>query len=90
MKLVFSRSAVGDLARLRAFIARNNPEAAARIAGKLRKSIHGLIAAPRIGRPVPDMPGEVRELIAGKYVVRYETRQKVLYVLRIWHGKESR
>ncbi len=90
MKLVFSRAAVGDLARLRAFIAQNNPEAAARISDKLRKSIHNLIAAPRIGRPVLDMPGEIRELIVGKYVVRYEIRQQVLYVLRIWHGKENR
>jgi len=54
------------------------------------ESIHKLIEAPRIGRPVVDIPGEVRELVVGKYVVRYEVRKTVLYILRIWHGKENR
>jgi len=88
--LIFSRPAVNDLVRLRKFIAENNPEAAQRVAGALVESIHKLIEAPRIGRPVVDIPGEVRELVVGKYVVRYEVRKTVLYILRIWHGKENR
>jgi toxin ParE1/3/4 len=90
MKLVFSRSAVDDLIRLREFIAKHSPSAAQRISERLRGAILGLVQNPQIGRPVPDIPGEIRELIFGKYVVRYEVRAKILYVLRIWHGKENR
>ena len=46
---------------------------------------------PKIGRPVENTPGDIRELIFGRYVVRYEIRgNDLLYILRIWHGKENR
>ena len=90
MRLIFSRAAVLDLIRLREFIAMHNPDTAKRISQRLRGAIKGLINNPQIGRPVPDLPGEIRELIFGKYVTRYEVRTSLLYVLRIWHGKEDR
>ncbi len=90
MKLIFSRAAVHDLVRLRDFIAQHSPEAAQRIAQRLRGAIQGLVDTPQIGRPVADMPGEIRELVFGKYVVRYKVKQQYLYILRIWHGKEDR
>ena len=90
MRLIFSRAAVHDLVRLREFIARHNPDAAKRVSQRLRGVINGLVNNPQIGRPVPDLPGEIRELIFGKYVVRCEVRTNSLYVLRIWHGKEER
>jgi plasmid stabilization system protein ParE len=88
MKLIFSRAAVYDLVRLREFIAQHSPEAAQRVAQRLRGAIERLVDMPQIGRPVENLPGEIRELIFGKYVVRYEVRQQSLYILRIWHGKE--
>jgi len=90
MKLIFSRAAVYDLVRLREFIAQHSPEAAQRVAQRLRGAIERLVDMPQIGRPVEDLPGEIRELIFGKYLVRYEVRQQSLYILRIWHGKEDR
>jgi len=90
MKLIFSRAAVHDLVRLRDFIAHHSPEAAQRVAQRLRGTIQRLVDTPQIGRPVANMPGEIRELIFGKYVVRYDVRQQSLYILRIWHGKEDR
>ena len=90
MKLVFSRAAVHDLVRLREFIAQHSPNAAQRISERLRGAILELVNHPQMGRPVPDLPGEIRELIFGRYVVRYEVRSKKLYILRIWHGKENR
>ena len=90
MKLIFSRAAVYDLVRLREFIAQHSPEAAQRVAQRLRGAIERLADMPQIGRPVENLPGEIRELIFGKYVVRYEVRQQSLYILRIWHGKEDR
>ena len=90
MRLIFSRAAVHDLVRLREFICIHNPDAAKRVSRRLRGAIKGLVNNPQIGRPVPDLPGEIRELIFGKYVARYEVRINSLYVLRIWHGKEDR
>ncbi len=90
MRLIFSKTAVHDLIRLREFIAKHNPDAAKRVSQRLRGAIKGLVNNPQIGRPVPDLPGEIRELIFGKYVARYEVRIDSLYVLRIWHGKENR
>jgi plasmid stabilization system protein ParE len=90
MKLIFSRAAVYDLVRLREFIAQHSPEAAQRVAQRLRGAIERLVDMPQIGRPVENLPGEIRDLIFGKYVVRYEVRQQSLYILRIWHGKEDR
>jgi len=90
MKLFFSRSAIHDLVRLREFIAQHSPNAAQRISERLRGAILELVHHPQIGRPVPDLPGEIREFIFGKYVVRYEVRTDRLFVLRIWHAKEDR
>ena len=90
MGLIFSKAAVHDLVRLREFIAKHNPDAAKVVSRRLRGAIKGLVKNPQIGRPVPDLPGEIRELIFGKYITRYEVRTNSLYVLRIWHGKEDR
>ncbi len=90
MRLIFSRAAVHDLVRLREFIAIHHPDTAKRVSRRLRGAIKGLVNNPQIGRPVPDLTGEIRELIFGKYVARYEVRTNSLYVLRIWHGKEDR
>jgi len=89
MKLEFSASAVRDLIRLRAFIAVHNPKAPERISLRLRKAIAKLVLHPNIGRPVPDLEN-VRELVAGDYIVRYLQREEVIFILRIWHGKEFR
>jgi plasmid stabilization system protein ParE len=90
MKLAFSRAAVSDLVRLREFIAVHNPTVDVRVATRLRAAISHLTDSPQIGRPVEDLPGEIRELIFGKYVVRYQVRQTIVYILRIWHGREDR
>jgi len=90
VKLQFSRAALHDLVRLREFIAKHNPVAANRVADRLLCTIKGLVVTPRIGRPVDDFPGEVREFVFGRYVVRYEVRKSMLYILRIWHGRENR
>lgn len=89
MKLEFSESAVHGLVRLREFIAKNNPQAAERVSLRLRQTIGKLVLHPDIGRRVPEIEN-VRELIAGNYVVRYIIEGDTLFVLRIWHGKEHR
>jgi len=89
MKLEFSESAVQDLIRLREFIAVHNPKAAERISLRLRQVIAKLVLHPDIGRSIPEFEN-VRELVAGDYVVRYLRLEDAIFVLRIWHGKEFR
>ncbi len=67
--LQFSQSALSDLKRLREFIAIHDPEAAKRISLRIRQAIGKLVNFPAMGRPVQDLE-EVRELVAGNYVVR--------------------
>ncbi|MFO5528744.1 MAG: type II toxin-antitoxin system RelE/ParE family toxin [Cuspidothrix sp.] len=89
MKLEFSESAIQDLIRLREFITVHNPKAAERISLRLRQAIAKLVLYPDIGRSVPEFEN-VRELVAGDYVVRYLRLEDVIFILRIWHGKEFR
>ena len=91
MRLVYSREAVADLIRLRAFIANNDPAAAARIAADLVARIDNLCTFPEMGRSVSQAPepDSIRDFIIGKYVVRYTVRGTALVILRIWHHFES-
>ncbi len=91
MKLVYSQDAVADLARLRDFIANNDPTAAARVAADLISRINGLCAFPEMGRSVSQVPepDSIRDFIFGKYVVRYTVHGSALIILRIWHHYES-
>lgn len=90
MKLQFSRASLDDLVRLRDFIAEHNPAAAKRISEKLVSAIESLVEMPQRGRPVENFDEEIRELIFGKYVIRYMIQKQKLSILRIWHGKEDR
>jgi plasmid stabilization system protein ParE len=92
MKLIYSDPAIVDLIRLRAFIAESNPDAASRVAQDLVERIDNLLVFPYMGRPVdlaPD-PHVIRDMVFGKYVVRYAVRQEVIAILRIWHHAEQR
>ena len=92
MKLVYSEPALGDLKRLKAFIDQNSPEAVSRIALELVERIEKLLIFPLMGKPValaPD-PNIIRDIVFGKYIVRYAAYQETLAILRIWHHAENR
>jgi plasmid stabilization system protein ParE len=92
MKLSYSREAIGDLIRLREFIATKNPEAATKIAKSIRKGISQLKTFPYLGVEVEQAPNPemIRDLIIGKYIARYLIHAKQIYILRVWHHKENR
>jgi addiction module RelE/StbE family toxin len=89
VKLRFTRRALGDLQRLRAFIAKDNPPAAQQVSAALRRSITRLIDQPRIGA-ILEYPSGVRRWVAGPYVIHYLIEDEILTILRIWHGREWR
>lgn len=89
MSLQFTERALGDLARLKAFIAERDPAAAERVTEKLLESLRALAEQPFAGRSLEDMP--VRQWVAGDYVARYVVRRDGgVVVVRIWHGRETR
>jgi toxin ParE1/3/4 len=89
LKLRFTRRAADDLSRLRAFIAKDNPQAAQRLSWALRGSIQRLVDQSRMGQAL-GMPAGVRRWVTGPYVVHYTIEGQTLTVLRIWHGREQR
>jgi len=92
MKISYSPEAVADLVRLREFIEVNNPDAARRVATALKRGIGQLKTFPHMGVEVPQAPSPkmVRDLIIGKYTVRYLLRSSDIYILRVWHHRENR
>ncbi|KRW82929.1 type II toxin-antitoxin system RelE/ParE family toxin [Marinobacter sp. P4B1] len=91
MKLVYTDEAIEDLQRLREFIAVHNPSAAARIATELVGKIELLPDVPKMGTPVEmaPVPDSVRDMVFGKYVVRYSLHPSAIIILRVWHGLEG-
>ena len=91
MKLVYTNDAIEDLKRLREFIAIHNPTAARRIAAELIAKMELLPEFPRMGTPVQmaPVPDVIRDMVFGKYVVRYSIHTSAVIVLRVWHELES-
>ncbi|XOZ35038.1 type II toxin-antitoxin system RelE/ParE family toxin [Halomonadaceae bacterium KBTZ08] len=91
MKLVYTDEAIDDLKRLREFIAVHNPLAAARVATELVSKIELLPDFPKMGTPVEmaPVPDSVRDMVFGKYVVRYSVHASAIIILRVWHGLEG-
>ena len=88
-RLQFTASATRDLRRLRDFINEHDPAAAARVSQRLGRTIRLLRDQPALGKAVEELP-DVRELVAGDYVVRYTVKGQAVVVLRVWHGRELR
>lgn len=92
MKIFYTYSAVQDLQRLHDFIAKESSKAASEVSTKLRQAIKRLLEFPMLGREVKstDKSVSLRDLVTGKYVIRYALLEREILVLRIWHSKEDR
>ena len=91
MKLVYTDEAIEDFKRLREFIAVHNHPTAGRIAAELVSKIELLPDFPRMGTPVEMAPGpdSIRDMVFGKYVVRYSVHVSTIIILRVWHELEG-
>ncbi len=91
MELKWTGKALSDLARLYAFLAPVNREAAARTVQSLTAAPASLTTNPRIGEKLEEFePREVRRILVGHYEMRYEIQASTVYVLRLWHTREDR
>lgn len=91
MELKWTGKALSDLARLYDFLVPVNPAAAARAVQSLAAAPAGLLINPRIGERLEEFdPREVRRILVGKYEIRYEIQEPMIYILRLWHTREDR
>ena len=87
MNIEWSDEAIADLKSLHAFIAKDNPNAARKLAMTIVASVEtNLPSNPHMGRP-----GRVngsRELVISNtpYIVPYRVKSGTVQVLRVYHG----
>ena len=88
MTVVWSPRAIGHLAALREYIARQNPGAAARTAATLLAAVDRLAELPNLGRP--GRVSGTRELVVPgtRYVIPYRARGERLEIIAVFHGRQ--
>jgi plasmid stabilization system protein ParE len=86
--VVWSPRAIGHLADLRAYIARDNPDAAGRVGMALLAAVDRLVELPNLGRP--GRVSGTRELVVPStpYVIPYRLRGDRLEVVAVFHGRQ--
>ncbi len=90
LEIVWSPRALAGLREIRTYVARDKPEAAARLATRIVSLVEALREHPYLGRAGSEP--EVRELVVGgpPYLIFYRVRGKRVTILTIWHGAQSR
>ena len=92
MKLKYSPQSIADLKRLYDFIAAKNPLSARKMAIEIQENTEKLKLFPHVGLPVTHAENTkiIRDLYIGNYTLRYLIdNNDIVYVLRIWHNKET-
>jgi plasmid stabilization system protein ParE len=90
VEVVWSPLALARLQEIRAFVALDKPDAAARLATRIVSVVEALRIHPYLGRVGPE-PG-IRELVIGgtPYSVLYRVRTNRLIISTISHASQSR
>ncbi|GKS68577.1 ParE toxin of type II toxin-antitoxin system, parDE [Nitrosomonas sp. PY1] len=87
----WTTSAERNIVKVYDFLARSNPKAAVQTVKLLIEGIEKIDAFPQLGIRLEDFkPREVRHIIIGDYEIRYESTDKAIFVLRLWHSREYR
>jgi toxin ParE1/3/4 len=86
--VVWSPRAIGHLADLRAYIAREHADAATRTATTLLAAVDRLAALPNLGRP--GRVAGTRELVVPgtRYIIPYRLRGERLEIIAVFHGRQ--
>ncbi len=85
-KIRWLRLALADLDELMVYIAKDNPEAATKVAGKIWETTRMLSNHPAMGKP-GRVPGTREMIVTGtSYIVPYRVVANEVQILRILHG----
>ena len=89
MTVVWSPRAIRHLSALRAYIARDNPDAAAGVALTLLAAVERLAELPNLGRP--GRLADTRELVVPgtPYVIPYRVGPERLEIIAVFHGRQQ-
>jgi len=90
LEIVWSPLALARLKEIRAYVAKDKPDAAERLATRIVTLVETLKDHPYLGRAGSE-PG-IRELVVGgtPYLIFYRVRGKRITINTIWHGAQSR
>ena len=90
-EILWTGPALNDLRSIRHYIAGDGrPQAAKRLARKIRQAVQRLVSHPGSGRRVPEFAGAgYREVIVAPYRIVYELTSSTVIVLRVWHGRRD-
>jgi len=90
VEIVWSPLARSRLQEIRAYVARDKPDAAERLATRIVAVVEVLRDHPRLGRAGAE-PG-VRELVIGgtPYIVVYRVQRNRVTINTIWHGAQRK
>jgi toxin ParE1/3/4 len=89
MKLRWSGRAVRNLISIEAYVAKDKPEAAARVIAKIIESAQGLASFPNLGRS--GRIGNSRELIVPglPYIIAYRVFDEVIDIGAVIHASRK-
>jgi toxin ParE1/3/4 len=90
VEIVWSALARTRLREVRAYVARDKPEAAERLAMRIVAMVEALRNHPHLGRVGAE--SGIRELVIGSapYIVLYRVQGQRVIVSTIWHGAQRR
>lgn len=90
VEIVWSASARTRLREIRAYVAKDKPEAAERLAIRIVAMVETLRNHPYLGRVGAE--AAIRELVIGRtpYVVLYRVQGQRVVISTIWHGAQWR
>ncbi|HEV2728859.1 MAG TPA: type II toxin-antitoxin system RelE/ParE family toxin [Terriglobales bacterium] len=90
VEIVWSPLARSRLRQIRAYVARDKPEAAERLATRIVAIVEALRNHPHLGRAGAE-PG-IRELVVGNtpYTVLYHLQDQRVIISTIWHAAQHR
>lgn len=88
MKVVWSPRAIEHLIAVRAYIAQESPDSAARVAARILAGVEQLAQYPNIGRP-GRVPG-TREMVIARtpYILPYRVRRNRIEIIAVFHGRQ--
>jgi toxin ParE1/3/4 len=88
MKLRYERGALADLDEIFAYVARDNPEAAARLVARIEDLAARLAASPYMGEAT--RKSRFRRFPVGNYLIVYEVGADEVIIHYVRHGARRR
>jgi toxin ParE1/3/4 len=81
--------AQADLAQTYLYFLQSNPEQAESWLERIEHEFQRLAEFPDLGRFRPELPGQVRSFVFGRYVIFYQSIVDGVKIVRVLHGSRD-